>query len=142
MDTRISNGLAKAVLVAAVSGAGPLFSSVAIAAPGDGAVIITNDPVEKKPVIKSEALPPDPSRADQDPLAQKIQAALSKDTTLSEDAKKTLVEVDDGGKVTLRGTVDSSEERGRVENEALKIVGDGKVVNHLEIDDVTDDDAN
>jgi len=63
-------------------------------------------------------------------LVQKIRQAITKNKTLSTDAHNCKVITQDGA-VTLRGPVDSAEERDTVGGIALRIAGAGKVTNDL-----------
>src|SRR4249919_3376431 len=65
-------------------------------------------------------------------LAQKIRQAIVKDKTLSTNAHNCKVVTHDGA-VTLRGPVNSAQEKTAIEKIAVGIAGDGKVTNDLTI---------
>jgi len=65
-------------------------------------------------------------------LARKIRAAIVKDKKLSMSAHNCKV-ITQSGNVRLRGEVASTDEKGRVEAIAVKIAGEGKVMNELTV---------
>jgi len=65
-------------------------------------------------------------------LAQRIRQAIVKDKTLSTAAHNCKVIVDQGA-VTLRGPVNSTKEKSRIDAIAVKAAGDGKVTNELTV---------
>lgn len=64
--------------------------------------------------------------------SQRIRSSVRKNKSLSPFARGVEV-VSQGGKVTLRGLVQSESERNIVEAEAVAIVGDNNVSNQLEV---------
>src|SRR5580704_7363162 len=64
--------------------------------------------------------------------SQRIRSSVRKNKSLSPFARGVEV-VSQGGKVTLRGMVQSENERNIVEAEAVAVVGDSNVSNQLEI---------
>lgn len=71
------------------------------------------------------------SQADLD-ITQKIRQAVMKDDKLSFTAKNVKIVTRDG-KVTLRGTVPTYEERVAIENAARNVAGQGNVTSELEV---------
>lgn len=65
-------------------------------------------------------------------LTQQIHRALMGDDSLSQNAKNVSIAVNDG-KVTLRGTVDSQNERSTIDNFARRIAGERAVDNLIEV---------
>ena len=65
-------------------------------------------------------------------IVQKIRASVVQDKALSFDAKNSKIIVN-GGVVTLRGPVDSEQEKNAVVEKAVQVVGKGKVKNELEV---------
>lgn len=65
-------------------------------------------------------------------LISKIRRALIDDDTLSMNGHNIKI-ISEAGKVTLRGPVDSADEKSKIENTATRIAGAGNVVNSLEI---------
>ena len=63
---------------------------------------------------------------------RKIRAIIVADDGLSTDAKNVKI-VTNAGTVTLRGPVQSEQERTRVASAAQQVAGDGKVQNQLEV---------
>ena len=71
------------------------------------------------------------TRSDRD-LADEIRNAIHEDTTLSPEAHKLKV-VSESGQVTIKGTVQSEEERQAIEAKAEAIAGPRKVNNQLTV---------
>jgi len=65
-------------------------------------------------------------------LTQRIRKAVVGDSTLSFSAKNVKI-ISQGGKVTLRGSVKSEQEKKTIGDAAVKIAGAGNVDNQLEI---------
>ena len=65
-------------------------------------------------------------------LTRKIRKALTDDSTLSTYAKNIKI-ISRQGKVTLRGPVNTAEERMKVENFAKSIAGAANIINQIEI---------
>ncbi len=65
-------------------------------------------------------------------VTQKIRKAVIDDGNLSTNAHNCKIVVQDG-KVTLVGPVASADERARVASIAARVVGDGNVINQLEV---------
>ena len=65
-------------------------------------------------------------------LTQKIRQAVMKDGSLSMSAKNIKIIVQDG-KITLKGPVDSQQEKDTIAAKAGEIAGKGKVDNQLEV---------
>ncbi len=65
-------------------------------------------------------------------ITQKIRQAVMADGGLSFTAKNVKI-ITAGGKVTLRGPVNSAEERSKIEAAARRVAGDANVVNEIEI---------
>ena len=65
-------------------------------------------------------------------LTQKVRLAVMKDGSLSMNAKNVKIIAQDG-KITLKGPVDSQQEKNTIGSEAGKIAGKDKVVNQLEV---------
>lgn len=77
--------------------------------------------------------PPDQSSAPEDvQLTRNIRQAVMKDKSLTMTAKNVKI-ISSGGKVTLRGPVNSAEEKTAIGNYATKAAGEGKVDNQLEV---------
>jgi osmotically-inducible protein OsmY len=75
----------------------------------------------------------DQSNAPEDlKLTQNIRRAFVKDSSLSTAAKNLKV-ITISGKVTLRGTVKSAEEKARIMETAEKHAGSGNVADHIEV---------
>ena len=70
-------------------------------------------------------------RSDRD-LTQQIRKSISEDKTLSTYAHNVKV-ISQNGQVTLRGPVDSDEEKQAIESKAMAIAGQGKVNSELTI---------
>jgi hyperosmotically inducible periplasmic protein len=65
-------------------------------------------------------------------LTQKIRQAVMKDDSLSMNAKNVKIIAQDG-KITLKGPVDSQQEKATIGSEAGEIAGKDKVDNQLEV---------
>jgi hyperosmotically inducible periplasmic protein len=65
-------------------------------------------------------------------LTQKVRQAVMKDGSLSMNAKNVKIIAHDG-KITLKGPVDSQQEKDTIGNEAGEIAGKDKVDNQLEV---------
>jgi hyperosmotically inducible protein len=65
-------------------------------------------------------------------IMQKIRKALMDDTSLSSDVKNVKVFAQNG-KVTLKGTVPSEEDKKNVEQKATEVAGPGNVTNELTV---------
>jgi BON domain len=65
-------------------------------------------------------------------MARKVRAALSRDMSLSESARKVRVS-SQAGKVTLSGVVGSPDERRAVVARASEVAGEGNVVDKLKV---------
>lgn len=65
-------------------------------------------------------------------IVQKIRSSVVQDKALSFDAKNSKIIVN-GGMVTLRGPVDSEQEKNAVAEKAIQVVGKAKVKNELEV---------
>jgi hyperosmotically inducible periplasmic protein len=65
-------------------------------------------------------------------IVQKIRASVVQDKALSFDAKNSKIIVN-GGMVTLRGPVESEQEKNAVAEKAIQVVGKAKVKNELEV---------
>jgi hyperosmotically inducible periplasmic protein len=65
-------------------------------------------------------------------LTQKVRQAVMKDGGLSMNAKNVKIIAQDG-KITLKGPVDSQQEKDTIGSEAGEIAGKGKVDNQLEV---------
>lgn len=65
-------------------------------------------------------------------IMQKIRKALMDDTSLSGDVKNVKV-MAQNGKVTLKGTVHSEEDKKSVEQKATEVAGAGNVTNELTV---------
>jgi hyperosmotically inducible protein len=65
-------------------------------------------------------------------LTQKVRQAVMKDSSLSMNAKNVKI-ITQNGKITLKGPVDSQQEKNTIGTEAEKIAGKDKVVNQLEV---------
>jgi hyperosmotically inducible periplasmic protein len=65
-------------------------------------------------------------------LTQKVRQAVMKDGSLSMDAKNVKIIAQDG-KITLKGPVDSQQEKDTIGTEAGEIAGKDKVDNQLEV---------
>ena len=65
-------------------------------------------------------------------LTQKIRQAVMKDGSLSMNAKNVKIIAQDG-KITLKGPVDTEQERNTIGTEAGEVAGKDKVVNQLEV---------
>ena len=65
-------------------------------------------------------------------LTQKVRQAVMKDGSLSMNAKNVKIIAQDG-KITLKGPVDSQQEKDTIGTEAGKIAGKDKVDNQLEV---------
>ena len=101
----------------------------------DGASHNSADNTGKNARDKSgETLTPMDQSSDQQDLdkTQRIRKALVEDDSLSTNAKNIKV-ITVHGTVTLRGPVDSAEERNKIVAKAKPIAGGGKVKNELEI---------
>lgn len=72
-----------------------------------------------------------PSATDQ-ALAQRIASSLREDSTLAETAPNITVEVNNGT-VTLKGSVNSQQQRSDIESKVRNITGVTQVVNNLEV---------
>jgi osmotically-inducible protein OsmY len=92
----------------------------------------TQPPAQTDP---SKAAPsqdqPNSASSDRD-IMQKIRKALMDDTSLSSDVKNVKVSAQNG-KVTLKGTVPSEEDKKSVEQKATDIAGPGNVTNELTV---------
>lgn len=73
-------------------------------------------------------------------LKQEIRKVLIDDDTLSFDAKNVRI-ITAEGQVTLRGVVDSTDEKTRIGKLAKRCAGSSAVVNQIEVKDVTDRNA-
>ena len=65
-------------------------------------------------------------------LTQKVRQAIMKDGSLSMNAKNVKIIAQDG-KITLKGPVDSQQEKDKIGTEAGEIAGKDKVDNQLEV---------
>ena len=65
-------------------------------------------------------------------LTQKVRLAVMKDGSLSMNAKNVKIIAQDG-KITLKGPVDTEQERNTIGTEAGEVAGKDKVVNQLEV---------
>ena len=65
-------------------------------------------------------------------LTQKVRQAVMKDKSLSMNAKNVKIIAQDG-KITLKGPVDSQQEKDKIGTEAGEIAGKDKVDNQLEV---------
>lgn len=70
---------------------------------------------------------------DRQATQETILGSFRNDENLSEDARKADVTVDSNGIVTLRGPVRTQEEKAKIEANAIRVAGSGRVVNHLEV---------
>lgn len=66
-------------------------------------------------------------------ITQQIRQNVMADDTLSFGAKNVKI-ITNGGRVTLRGTVDNDRERSRIEAAAKSVAGAGNVDNQIEVD--------
>ncbi len=77
--------------------------------------------------------PGDQSNSPEDlKITQAIRQAVVKDKALTMTAKNVKI-ITAGGEVTLRGPVNSAEEKMKIETHAKAVAGDAKVVNQLEV---------
>jgi len=88
----------------------------------------TQPPAQADP---SKAAPPQSASSDRE-IMQKIRKALTDDTSLSSDVKNVKV-IAQNGKVTLKGTVPSDEDKKNVEQKATEVAGPGNVTNELTV---------
>jgi osmotically-inducible protein OsmY len=88
----------------------------------------TQPPAQTDP---SKSAPPQSASSDRD-IMQKIRKALTDDTSLSNDVKNVKVSAQNG-KVTLKGTVPSEEDKKNVEQKATEVAGPGNVTNELTV---------
>lgn len=65
-------------------------------------------------------------------ITQKIRKAIHEDTTLSTYAHNVKIITRDG-KVTLRGPVQSEDEKSNIEAKAVAVAGEGNVTNQIEV---------
>lgn len=72
-----------------------------------------------------------------DAVVDSVKARISGDQNLSPEAKRIQLSMNQEGKVEMRGKVRSSEERAKVENLAARVVGSGKILNMLQIENIS-----
>jgi osmotically-inducible protein OsmY len=117
-----------------------LVGSFALGVPAIATAVLGNqDPQQPDSYSTTTDAHPIPSTADQPKMtssdrtiAQKIRKAIYADRGLSAAAHHIKIVAQDG-KVTLQGSVRSSEEKNNIFTKAAAIAGDGSVINKIEV---------
>ena len=93
-------------------------------------------PASEKTRIKGDPASPTADQEEMNPsdraITQKIRTAIHRDKSLSIHGRNIRIFIRDG-KVTLRGPVESEEEKGNLEAKAISAAGQENVSNQLEI---------
>jgi osmotically-inducible protein OsmY len=119
--------LFRAVAIAALLGGVAMASPAGAQTPADNTKVNTRD--RAKGAVTADQQKEDP--ADRD-LAQKIRHSLMEDKALSTYAHNVKI-VAQGGNVTLKGPVRSTEEKRVVAAKAVEVAGAGHVTNELSV---------